>query len=114
MPPQTNSRHMFVNGVEDDDGRVHLTERVPYAYRVLPDNVTHTVARGDTLWTLAARYYPALSRPSGFWWVIADFQPDPIFDPTIILAEGRKLVIPSARTLLSRVLSETRRTDEPT
>ncbi len=114
MPPFTNSRYALVNGVEDDSGRTFLTERVPYGYRPLPDNVTHEVQRGETLWTIAARYYAALSRPSGFWWAIADFQPDPIFDPTIRLDEGRTLVIPSVRTLLGRVLSETRRAEEPT
>lgn len=112
MPPQTSSRHTFVLGVEDDNGRTFLTERVPFAYRVLPDNLSHRVSRGDTLWTLAARYYAALARPSGLWWVIADFQPDPIFDPTIQLVEGRQLVIPSLRTVLGRVFSETRRSDE--
>ena len=25
----------------------------------------------------------------GYWWAIADFQPDPILDPTLVLETGR-------------------------
>ena len=67
------------------------------------------MGQGDTLWALAARYYAALDRPSGLWWAIADFQPEPVFDPTLALVLGRVMIVPSVRTVLSRILSETRR-----
>lgn len=113
MPPRLYSRHTFCAAVKDDAGRLFLTERVPYGYRKLADTRTHVVVQGDTLWTLAGRYFEPLERASGFWWAIADFQPDPIFDPTLTLTVGRVLYIPSVRTLLDRMLGEAQRDVEP-
>ncbi len=53
---------------------------------------------------------PAITvRACGFWWVLADFQPDPIVDPTLELDVGRRLVVPSLRVLTDVILSEQRR-----
>jgi hypothetical protein len=41
--------------------------------------------------------------------VIADFQPDPIVDPTLELELGRRLFIPSLRVLTDVILGEERR-----
>ncbi len=109
MPPRRYSRYTFCAGVLDEAGRLFLTEREPYRYRALPDNRQHVVKEGETLFTLAGRYYSALPRPAGLWWVIADFQPDPIHDPTLQLEPGRALIVPSLRTVLEEVFSEKRR-----
>lgn len=108
MPPRKYSRHTFTLGITEDD-QLLLTEREPYTFRVFADNRQHVVKRGETLWTLAGRYFASLPRPSGLWWVIADFQPDPIHDPTIELTEGAVLVIPSVRTVVEAIFSERRR-----
>lgn len=113
MPPRLYSRYTFCTSQKDDQGRAFLSERVPYGFRTLADTRTHVVKQGDTLWTLAGHYFQPLERASGFWWVIADFQPDPIFDPTLTLEPGRVLYIPSVRTLLEKILSEARREEEP-
>ena len=39
----------------------------------------------------------------------ADFQPDPIVDPTLELEVGRRLLVPSLRVLTDVILSEQRR-----
>lgn len=109
MPPNRWSRDRFTTGITDDDGVLYLSEREPYAYRELADNVVHRVTQGDTLWTLAATYYEGIERPARFWWAIGDFQPDPIHDPTIALAPDSELVIPSIRTLQEEILNERRR-----
>ncbi len=109
MPPRLYSRHTFCSGVLDKDGRLFLTEREPYRYRALPDSRQHVVKEGESLFSLAGRYYASLARPAGLWWVIADFQPDPIHDPTIALEPGRTLVIASLRTVLEEIFSESRR-----
>jgi hypothetical protein len=112
MPPRTSSRHGFCIGVLDDEGRRFLTEREPFGFRPLPDSREHRVVAGDTLWGLAGLYFAPLPRACGFWWAIADFQPDPIIDPTVALEEGRLLVIPATRVLSDVILGEARRREQ--
>ena len=109
MPPRPGSRHSFCLGVRDEQGRLFLTEREPYRYRDHADNRVHVVVQGDTLFDLAGRYFAPLPRACGFWWAIADYQPNPIIDPTILLVPGRRLLIPSLRVLTDVILNETRR-----
>lgn len=115
MPPRRFSRHTFTTAsMIDTDGdgsddALMLTEPEPYRFRQFPDNTIHTVKEGDSLFTLAAKYYRKAKRPAGLWWVIADFQPDPIHDPTIKLTKGTKLVIPSFRTVVEEIFAEKRR-----
>ena len=108
MPPNRFSRHRFTTAHKIGDELV-LADRVPFGFRALDDNRMHTVVEGDTLWGLAGLYFPNLQRGCGFWWVIADFQPFPIIDPTIKLVPGTTLVIPSERTVAEQVLNEARR-----
>lgn len=109
MAPRTGSRHSFTQGFRDDGGRLFLTEREPYRFREHTDTRIHVVAQGDTLFNLAGRYFAPLPRACGFWWVLADFQPDPVVDPTLELEVGRRLVVPSLRVLTDVILSEQRR-----
>ena len=109
MPPKSGSRHSFTLGTRDDAGRLFLTEREPYGFRELADTRRHTVVQGDSLWGFAGRYFTPLPRACGFWWAIADFQPDPVVDPTLLLEAGRVVFIPSVRVLTDIVLSSRRR-----
>jgi len=109
MPPRKFSRHVFTIGFKDSNDRLILTDRVRYPYRVFQDNREHPVQQGDTLQNLASRYFKPLQRPSGLWWVIADFQPTPIHDPTLLLEPSRIMIIPSVRTVLEEIFSATRR-----
>lgn len=112
MPPRQHSRFTFSEGRYDEDGRLYLTEPEPYGYRDLPDNIEHVVREGDTLWTLAATYFGGrFPRPAGLWWILADFQPEPIHDPTLALVSGSVLIIPSPETVRTRIFSERRRRD---
>jgi hypothetical protein len=109
MPPHVGSRYTFCHAVRDDRSVLHLTEREPYRYRPHGDNRVHVAAEGDTLFTLAGRYFAPLPRACGFWWAIADFQPDPILDPTLVIRPGRRVHIPSLRVLTDVILGEGRR-----
>lgn len=109
MPPKVGSRHIFCLGSQDSAGLWHLSDREPYRYRSHGDTRVHIVVQGDTLFNLAGRYFSSLPRACGFWWAIADFQPDPIVDPTLELASGRELFIPSLRVLEDVILSDARR-----
>jgi hypothetical protein len=109
MPPRRYSRHTFTRAYLDDDENLVLTEPEPYRFKALDDNQLHVVNDGDTVFTLAGKYFKGVSRPAGLWWVIADFQPDPIHDPTLKLAAGSILVIPSLRTVIEEIFNERRR-----
>lgn len=109
MAPRRFSRYSFSYAVQDAEGDLVLYGEEPYRYRDFADNREHVVREGDTLFTLAGQYFAPLPRPAGLWWVIADFQPEPIHDPTLALAPGRVLIIPSLRTLAEEVFSERRR-----
>lgn len=113
MPPRLHSRFMFETATEDEDGDLLLSEPEPFRYLALRDNRAHVVGVGDTLWNLAARYFRGIPDPAQLWWVIADFQPEPLLDPTITLVEGSTLIIPSVATVVSRLFSEDRRKVEP-
>ena len=109
MAPRTGSRHSFALGVPDELGRRFLSEREPYRFKQHTDTRMHVVAQGDTLEGLAGRYFAPLPRACGFWWAIADFQVDPIVDPTLRLLPGTTLLIPSLRVLTDVILGEVRR-----
>jgi len=111
MPPRRYSRYTFATAQADDDGRLMMYGAEPYRYRAFSDNREHVVSEGDALWTLADRYFAGLPRPAGLWWVIADFQPTPIHDPTIALDLGTVIVIPSIRTVTEEIFSERRRNE---
>jgi hypothetical protein len=101
------SRHSFTAGIYLGDDFL-LTDRERYGYRTFSDNRIHVVQEGETLWALAGRYFAPLPRACGFWWVIADFQPAPIHDPTLKLTPGRPLIVPSLRTLTEEILNKRR------
>lgn len=109
MPPRVYSRHIFSTGFSDEDGNRYLTLPDAFRFQALADNRRHVVQQGDTLQHLAARYFEGFPRAAGLWWVIAEFQPDPIVDPTLLLEPGTVLFIPSLRTVFDTAFSEDRR-----
>lgn len=111
MPPGAVSRYLFCTGQVLNDGSLALSARAPYRYVEHADTRRHVVQDGDTLDSLADRYFAPLVRAAGFWWAIADYQPEPILDPTITLDAGRLLYIPSVRVLTDVILGEARRRD---
>ncbi len=111
MPPRELSRHSFTTVAIDDQGRQWLTRREPYGFRQFADTAMVEVGKGDSLYTIAGQRYRSIDpeRACGLWWLIADFQPDPIHDPTISLQVGRRLHIPSVRVVREEIFAETRR-----
>jgi hypothetical protein len=109
MPPRRLSRYSFAYAVQDADGDLVLYGEEPFRFKAFPDNAEHVTKQGETLFSLAGKYFESLPRPCGLWWVIADFQPEPIHDPTLELEVGRVLIIPSIRTLTEEIFAERRR-----
>ncbi len=109
MPPRRWSRFTFCTALKDADGTLFLTDPEPFGYQLFTDNRLHVVKEGESLFTLAGRYFAPLPRPAGLWWVLADFQPEPILDPTLALTPGTTLVVPSLRTVQEEIFNERRR-----
>ena len=105
------SRYLFCLGLTDAKGNFYLTDRVPFRYIARSDNRFHTAAEGDTLFTLAHKYFAPLPRAEKLYWVIADFQPTPILDATVKLTIGATIVIPSVRCVKEEIFNESRRVD---
>jgi hypothetical protein len=109
VPPRRLSRFTFSEGLQDEDGVLFLTDEEPFEYEDLDDNREHLVKAGESLFSLAGRFFRSFPRPAGLFWVIADFQPEPILDATLSLKQGTVLIIPSELAVTTRVFSETRR-----
>lgn len=104
-----NSRYQYCKEVEDASGDRFLDEREPFRYEAETDNRYHQVRDGDTLWGLAHVYFAGFPSACNLWWVIAEFQPTPIVDPTLRLQPGEVLVIPSARKVRLSVFNADQR-----
>jgi hypothetical protein len=67
------------------------------------------IQQGDTWQSLAAKHFTPIIEAQNLWWAIADFQPEPVVDPTDIPVPGSIVFIPSPEYLLSEILSDARR-----
>lgn len=103
--PSAYSRDRYCVGITDEDGNLYLTDVEPFRYRDLPDNIVHTVVQGETWETIALAEYGR----ADLWWVIPDYQPEPVHDPTIAPTGGTALVLPSSRVVFEEIISEERR-----
>jgi hypothetical protein len=113
VPPRVNSRYSLVVGVTRlSDGLTFLLDREPFRFADRADNRRVVVKGGDTLQSLAVEHFKPVAEAAELWWVIADYQPDPIEDPTLDLDEGRILFIPSVEYVLSQAFSDASRDAE--
>jgi hypothetical protein len=104
------SRYLFTSMIQNEDGYLYLTEREPFRFQNLPDNIRHVVESGDWWPYLAHEFYKSLPvRSAGLWWIICDFQPQPVIDPTIRPEVGSLIVAPSQRVVVEEIFSERRR-----
>lgn len=71
-----------------------------FRYQKYLDTIEHSCLEGETLFALAGKYYHEyFTAPALLYWILADFQPEPIIDPTIVFSAGTVIHIPSAKTL---------------
>jgi len=112
MAPGRSSRHLSVPLIADlDDGLTYLLDREPLRFAARSDNLRVVSQEGDTWHSLAARHLRPLPRPQDFWWVLCDFQPVPVADPTVEITPGTVVFIPSAEFVTGRALTETQAED---
>ena len=92
--------------LHSETGVQSLGPRAMIEYFEDQDAIPHVITAGDTLHNLAAKYFGGVPSPATLWWVIADFQPDPIIDPTVRLIPGQVIMIPGPTTAQDAILSQ--------
>lgn len=106
MIQHPDSRYVNVEHLADTAGRIYTADRIPFRFTQRDDSILHIAQAGESWWGLAQKYYFEISdRPSGLWWVICDFQPQPVVDPTLIIQPGSEVVVPSAFTVRNEILA---------
>lgn len=103
MPPRPHSRYRPNGLFRSEDNTLFTAPREPFRYEPRNDSRLHRVESGDTLQNLAERFFSG-PHTARLWWIIADFQPEPILDPTEELTIRTFLIIPSDQFVRSIVL----------
>lgn len=83
------------------DGKLRILPDAPFRFQEFDDTIKHICSDGETLWEIAAKYYHKRGLPRASMWYmwIANFQPEPIVDPTLKMKGGKVLYIPSPRVI---------------
>jgi hypothetical protein len=108
-----NSRYQHSTRYTDTAGRMFLTEPplIPYVNSL--DNRVHVVQGGERLQDIAHKYFAEFGDDTfpaaALWYIVAQFQPTPIVDPTLRLQPGARLYIPSKQYVAQRVFDKARR-----
>jgi len=86
--------------IKDINGNDIVVPRAFFRYKEIDDNIIHIAKDNESLWEIATQYYSdVLQNPSLHYWIIADYQPEPILDPTQTMVQGRTIYVPSIRTI---------------
>jgi hypothetical protein len=102
------SRYQFSEIHTDSAGRRFFGPRPRFTYRDLPDNQRHIVKGAERLWHLSQIYWPELPKNGTYYWIIADFQPEPILDAFKDLVMGSVIIVPSLRTVEGMIFNSAR------
>lgn len=95
-PLPTSSVYRHALAVRKDDGSIifQVPERIPFEDR--DDTIVHVCNGQEYLWELAQRYYGDIRDVAlDLWDIIAQFQPEPVTDSSVPIAEGTEILIPS-------------------
>ena len=104
------SRYRFCDVLTDEDGKSYLSERSPFGYRASPDNLERVVVDNDTWWSIAGLWYRDLApNPSMLFWIVCDYQPVPVVDPTLAIPAGVTVYGPHPDVVKEQILNESRR-----
>ena len=106
MPPRKNSRYQFCLAVRRT-GKLFLSTPVPFRFEEHADTVIHYTTEGQTIDQIAEYYYG--DNGWRYWWAIAQFQPNPIVDPTLSFQANTEILIPSKRVLTQIIQNPDRR-----
>jgi hypothetical protein len=110
--PSTLSVYRFCQAYEAPDGRKYLTDIQPFLFEELTDTTPHVVVGEQRIEDVAAIHYQVYGEEAYLLGqVLAQFQPEPLFDPTVPLVAGSTVFVLSLRAIEERVFAESRRLD---
>lgn len=113
MAVQETSRYfMTLGATRVSDGLNFLLDREPLYFQPRSDNKRVVVQATDTWWSLAAAHLSSLPNAEQFFWVICDYQPNPIMDPTINPMPGTLVIIPDENFIMSTYFADSSRDTE--
>lgn len=108
------SPHQYTMAKTNTAGERFLTDRVPFRFVEVPGTRVHVVQEGERMEDLAQRYLARFDTDdtpaAGLAWLLRDFQPTPIIDPTIKLKAGALVYIPTESFVAQRIFDDRRRT----
>lgn len=90
----------FLDVREGANNTMFFGRRDRFVYRDHINNRYHIVSEGETYAVIAAQYFAHVYEAARMWWVVCDYQPIPIIDPTVKPAGGTVLIIPPNELLL--------------
>lgn len=100
---------MTLGATRISDGLTFMLDREPLYFQPRSDNKRIVAEKGDTWWSLAAKHLSALRNPEQFFWVLCDYQPTPILDPTVDPTPGAIVFIPDEDFFMSTYFADSRR-----
>lgn len=109
MTEYSRYRYCTVLSAADSHETKYLDEREPFRFQDETDNRFYTAVDGDTWWGLCHKFFPSFPRKAGLWWLLCEFQPEPVIDPTLAIQPGTQIVIPSERLVRTQVFNRERR-----
>lgn len=109
MPMFPFSRYAYCLQLEDAAGIKYLDEREPFAFREETDNRYYRTVDGDTWYGMAHTFFDGIPRACGLWWVLCDFQPERVIDPTLRIEPNTLIVVPSIRLIRTKLFTNDQR-----
>lgn len=99
MTVDITSRYKYttsmLNNVEGGDGYTYLATQESAFFIDDSENEMHIVKLGDTLESIAHQYFKGFPNSAQLFWIIGEYQPTPILDPTLKLKVGSLIIIPA-------------------
>lgn len=99
------SRYRCAELIRTDAGKLKWDLRRRLEYMGHDDDIAYEVQPGDTWHILAYKFYGDEFGGADLWWVIADYQPEPVLDPTVMPTVGDILMIPAPNIVQDFILS---------
>ena len=102
---QFRSRYAAAEIFIEADGRTSTGLPPPVYYVDRADTIVYRADVGDSWARIASRHYRGIHRrPEHLWWVLCNFQPQPVLDPTVPPQPGDLVHVPAPGFVQAEIL----------